>query len=177
MCERFGSATIVPMTDRTANLQRYRHFVRWRTGMNTVYAAIDLACNCSTREPLGRASLEALASGIPVVSFDDAGLCEIFASREGGAHVLAGNNAAFARNASSYLRVPERLASAKVVPQAAAQVWDIDNAVTSLRSSNSQAYFLRLASISNEGPGMTLHLTQSAFAERTALASPSGQPA
>jgi glycosyltransferase involved in cell wall biosynthesis len=110
-----------------AGLQQRIHFVPWQTDMRTVYAAIDLACNCSTREPFGRTSLEALASGIPVVTFDDAGVCEIFADQQGGTQVPAGDDAAFARTVRDYLRNHERRTSAKGAARSAAQRCDIDN--------------------------------------------------
>lgn len=84
------------------------HFVPWQEDMRAVYAAIDVACNCSVREPFGRTSLEALASGVPVVCFDDAGVCEIFEQHGGASHVPAGDDAAFAAAIRAYLDDPER---------------------------------------------------------------------
>jgi glycosyltransferase involved in cell wall biosynthesis len=71
--------------------------------MQVVYAAIDLACNCSEREPFGRTTLEAMASGVPVVCFDDAGVCEIFEQNRGGVRVPAGDEGAFATAIAGYL--------------------------------------------------------------------------
>jgi glycosyltransferase involved in cell wall biosynthesis len=97
--------------------------------MRNVYGSLDLACNCSTREPFGRTSLEALAAGIPIVCFDDAGVCEIFVQEEGGSHVPAGDEVAFADAVRSYLGNPALMASAKKAARIAAEPLDIANAV------------------------------------------------
>jgi glycosyltransferase involved in cell wall biosynthesis len=108
-----------------AGLEQRIHFVPWQTDMPTVFGALDLACSCSTREPFGRTSLEALAGGIPVIAFDDAGVCEIFADGQGGTHVTAGDEIAFARAVRMYLRDPALAANAKIAAQVAAQRCDI----------------------------------------------------
>jgi len=51
-------------------------FVPWVDDVATVYAASDVNVNCSTREPFGRAVIEAAACGIPTVCFDDSGAAE-----------------------------------------------------------------------------------------------------
>ena len=109
-----------------AGLEQRIHFVPWQTDMPTVFGALDLACSCSTREPFGRTSLEALAGGIPVIAFDDAGVCEIFADGQGGTHVTAGDEIAFARAVRMYLRDPALAANAKIAAQVAAQRCDIN---------------------------------------------------
>ena len=81
-------------------------FVPWQETMQTVYAAVDIACNCSEREPFGRTTLEAMASRVPVVCFDDAGVCELFEQNCGGVRVPAGDERAFAAAIVDYLRSP-----------------------------------------------------------------------
>ncbi|MGD0476511.1 MAG: glycosyltransferase family 4 protein, partial [Candidatus Velthaea sp.] len=71
-------------------------FVPWQKDMARVYAALDLSCNCSDREPFGRTSLEALASGVPIVCFDDAGVCEVLPGGRCAAVVAAGDERGFA---------------------------------------------------------------------------------
>jgi glycosyltransferase involved in cell wall biosynthesis len=95
--------------------------------MRNVYAAIDLNCTCSTREPFGRTALEALASGVPIVCFDDAGICEIFEQNRGGTYVPAGDEHAFAAAVRTYLDTPAFLAGAKAQARSAAAPLDIAN--------------------------------------------------
>jgi glycosyltransferase involved in cell wall biosynthesis len=110
-----------------AALQKRVHFVPWQENMRNVYAAIDLSCNCSIREPFGRTSLEALASGVPVVCFDDAGISEIFEQNHGGTHVPADDEEAFAAAVRRYLDEPQFLAKAKAEARSAAAPLDIAN--------------------------------------------------
>jgi glycosyltransferase involved in cell wall biosynthesis len=110
-----------------AGLSSRIHFVPWQDDMRNVYAAIDLACNCSTREPFGRTSLEALAAGVPVVCFDDAGVCEILATQHCGTYVPAGDEIAFARAVRAYLKYPQLMADARAAARVAADVLDIAN--------------------------------------------------
>ncbi len=94
--------------------------------MRNVYAAVDLAANCSTREPFARTMLEALASGIPVVCFDDAGTCEILARHRCGTHVPAGDEAAFAAAVRAYLSDARLLGESQRIARIAAQPFDVD---------------------------------------------------
>lgn len=110
-----------------AGLRERVHFVPWQNDMRNVYGAIDLACNTSTREPFGRTSLEALASGVPIVCFDDAGVCEIFAQHQGGTQVPAGDEVAFARALRAYLADPTFMATAVSAARIAAEPLDIAN--------------------------------------------------
>jgi glycosyltransferase involved in cell wall biosynthesis len=105
------------------NIRDFIHFVPWQRDMRSVYAAIDVSCNCSEREPFGRTSLEALASGVPIVCFNDAGIAEIELRDESGVFVEPANEAAFSEAISSYLRDGERLKRAKAAaPLTAAQL-------------------------------------------------------
>jgi glycosyltransferase involved in cell wall biosynthesis len=51
-------------------------FVPWIDDVREVYAAIDLHCNCSTREPFDRTTIEAAAAGVPAVCYADGGAPE-----------------------------------------------------------------------------------------------------
>jgi len=72
------------------------HFLPWQEDLRAAYAAIDVACNCSDNEPFGRTSVEALACGVPIVCYDDAGVCEVFSDGVGGRKVPAGDETRFA---------------------------------------------------------------------------------
>ncbi len=110
------------------HLEPYMTFVPWQESMEHVYAAIDIACNVSTREPFGRTTLEALASGVPSICFDDAGVCEIFERQHGASQVAAGNETAFASAILDYLTEPERLARARDGARQIARQMDISRA-------------------------------------------------
>jgi glycosyltransferase involved in cell wall biosynthesis len=110
-----------------AGLQHRVHFVPWQDDMRNVYGAIDLACNMSTREPFGRTSLEAFASSVPVVCFDDAGVCEIFGQHQGGTKVPAGDERAFADAVHAYLTDPQLMANARAAAPITAERLDITN--------------------------------------------------
>jgi glycosyltransferase involved in cell wall biosynthesis len=102
------------------------HFVPWQEDMRNVYAAIDIACNCSIREPFGLTTVEALACEVPVVCFDDAGVCEIFEQHRGGIKVPAGDEHAFAAALLAYLRDPAGLSRARAHAREAAERLDVD---------------------------------------------------
>jgi len=89
------------------------HFVSWQEDMRKVYAAIDLVCNCSTREPFSRTSLEALVNGIPLICFDDAGVCEILNQQHCGTAVPAGDEMAFVDAVRAYLSYGHLMEHAK----------------------------------------------------------------
>jgi len=108
-----------------ANMESRIHFIPWQTDMRGVYAALDIACNCSTREPFGRTSLEALASGVPIVCFDDGGSPEILAGRHCGTTVRAGDEIAFAAAVRAYLSYPQLMSNAKELCRGVAAGFDI----------------------------------------------------
>jgi glycosyltransferase involved in cell wall biosynthesis len=71
-------------------------FVPWLADPKLAYAALDVHCNCSEREPFGRSIVEAAAAGVPTVAFDDGGAVDIIRDGEDGRLVAAGDTAAFA---------------------------------------------------------------------------------
>ncbi len=70
-------------------------FVPWLNDPRVAYAALDVHCNCSEREPFGRSIVEAAAAGVPTVAFDDGGAPDIIRDRIDGRIVPAGDNDAF----------------------------------------------------------------------------------
>jgi glycosyltransferase involved in cell wall biosynthesis len=100
------------------------HFMPWRDDLRDVFAASDLCCNCSDREPFGRTMLEAMACGVPVVCFDDAGACEAFGGG-GGVGVAERDHVAFARAIVTLLGDGARHARASEAAQRGAERFDI----------------------------------------------------
>jgi glycosyltransferase involved in cell wall biosynthesis len=102
---------IVSLAERIGVSDRIT-FVPWLDDVRQIYAAADVNCNCSTREPFGRAVVEAAACGVPTVCFDDSGAAETIVDGVTGRKIHAGDEAAFAaavidliRNGDTYARV------------------------------------------------------------------------
>lgn len=81
-------------------------FVPWLDDVRAIYAACDVNVNCSTREPFGRAVVEAAACGVPTVCFDDSGAAETIIDGVNGFTVSAGDEAAFAAAIVNLLTSP-----------------------------------------------------------------------
>jgi glycosyltransferase involved in cell wall biosynthesis len=81
---------------RQHGLQDRFHFIPWLEDPRDAYAALDIGCNCSVREPLGRTTLEAMAATRAVVCFDDGGVAAIFGRADGVTVVPAGREDLFA---------------------------------------------------------------------------------
>jgi glycosyltransferase involved in cell wall biosynthesis len=90
------------------------HFIPWVDDVQNLYAALDVHCNCSLREPFGRSIIEAAAAGVPTICFSDAGAAEVLTNGVDGCVVPAGDEAAFARALIGALESSERLASMKI---------------------------------------------------------------
>jgi glycosyltransferase involved in cell wall biosynthesis len=63
--------------------------------------------NCSTREPFGRAVVEAAACGVPTVCFDDSGAAETITDGVTGFTVRPDDEAGFASTIVNLLEAPE----------------------------------------------------------------------
>jgi glycosyltransferase involved in cell wall biosynthesis len=96
-------------------------FVPWVADPRAVFAALDVNCNCSVREPLGRTILEAAACGVPSVAFDDGGPAEIVPA-SGGIVVRAGDVSAFAGAVATLLDAAND-ASARAARRASADAY------------------------------------------------------
>lgn len=87
-------------------------FVPWLADPRPVYAALDVLCNCSTKEPFGRTSLEAAAAGVPTICFDDGGTAELIVDGQSGLVVPAGDEPALALAMLAFARDERRRRSA-----------------------------------------------------------------
>jgi glycosyltransferase involved in cell wall biosynthesis len=108
---RFRDADFVPELHHLANdlgMADRTTFVPWLDDPKVAYAALDVHCNCSEREPFGRSIVEAAAAGVPTVAFDDGGAVDIIRDGEDGRIVAAGDTQAFAQALCSLLGDPER---------------------------------------------------------------------
>jgi len=90
------------------------------------YASADLFCFPSLTETFGNVTLEALASGLPVVAYDIAAAAEHVRSGVSGLLVPPGDEAAFEGAVCALAADPARLASMRAAAVAAAQGarWD-----------------------------------------------------
>jgi glycosyltransferase involved in cell wall biosynthesis len=77
-------------------LQERVRFVPWLEDPRLAYAASDVVCNLSDKEPFGRTLIEAAACGVPAVCFDSGGTSEAVIDGETGYVVPAGDEARFA---------------------------------------------------------------------------------
>jgi glycosyltransferase involved in cell wall biosynthesis len=95
---RFRDADFVPQLERLARelgLAERMHFVPWVNDPRVAYAALDIHCNCSLREPFGRTIVEAAAAGVPTIAFDDGGAGDIIEHGEDGLLIPAGDERRF----------------------------------------------------------------------------------
>ena len=103
----FRDGDFVPEIETLAERLSVREkitFIPWLDDVRTIYAATDVNVNCSTREPFGRAVVEAAACGVPSICFDDSGVSETLLDGVTGRGVPAGNEAAFAAAIVDLLR-------------------------------------------------------------------------
>ena len=84
-------------------------FHPWVSDVRSVFAAIDINANCSTREPFGRTLVEAAAAGVPTVCFADSGASETIDDGVNGRSIAPGDEREFARSIVEMLVNKERL--------------------------------------------------------------------
>ncbi len=123
----FRDADFVPEIDSLARRIGVRDrltFVPWLDDIRDIYAATDVNCNCSTREPFGRAVVEAAACGVPTVCFDDSGAAETIVDGVTGRTIHAGDETAFAAAVIALLR--ERATYERVSSSARAEAVRFD---------------------------------------------------
>ncbi len=82
-------------------------FMGWRDDVAELYAAMDLLVHPALHEPFGRALVEAMGSGVPVVAYDSAGPSEIVRDRITGYLAPAGDWEALASKAIEILKDDE----------------------------------------------------------------------
>lgn len=135
---RFRDTDFVPELHRLAadlGIADRTVFVPWLDDPRTAYAALDVHCNCSEREPFGRSIVEAAAAGVPTVAFDDGGAVDIIDDGEDGRIVRAGDTQDFADAVGRLIADPaerERMGNAArsrsrrfSAPEHAQQIGDI----------------------------------------------------
>jgi len=106
---RFRDADFVPELYQLAGevgIAERTTFVPWLNDPRVAYAALDVHCNCSEREPFGRSIVEAAAAGVPTVAFDDGGAADIINDGEDGRLVSAGDISGFAEALLALLQDP-----------------------------------------------------------------------
>ncbi|MBC5798680.1 MAG: glycosyltransferase family 4 protein [Candidatus Eremiobacteraeota bacterium] len=104
---RFRDADFVPelrALARSLGIVDRVHFLPWQEDPRIAYAALDVHCNCSDREPFGRTTAEAALAGVPTVTFDDGGASDIIEDRISGRLVRSGDEGAFAEAVLEYLQ-------------------------------------------------------------------------
>jgi glycosyltransferase involved in cell wall biosynthesis len=99
-------------------------FVPWLDDVREIYAACEVNANCSTREPFGRAVVEAAACGVPTVCFDDSGAAETIVDGTTGRTIAAGDEAAFAAAIVDLLSSPSKHARMSAAARSATDRFD-----------------------------------------------------
>ncbi len=95
---RFRDEDFVPELHRlaaTLGIADRTTFIPWQADPRIAYAALDIHCNCSEREPFGRSIVEAAAAGVATVAFDDGGAADIIRDGVDGRLIHAGDQTAF----------------------------------------------------------------------------------
>lgn len=82
-------------------------FLDWQPDPRSIYAALDVHVNASTKEPFGRSVIEAAAMSVPTVCFDDSGVADSMREGRIGIVVPAGDEGALAEAVVRYASCPE----------------------------------------------------------------------
>jgi glycosyltransferase involved in cell wall biosynthesis len=82
-------------------------FLDWQPDPRSIYAALDVHVNASTKEPFGRSVIEAAAMSVPTVCFDDSGVSDSMRQGDVGIVVPAGDEGALAEAIVRYASCPE----------------------------------------------------------------------
>jgi glycosyltransferase involved in cell wall biosynthesis len=123
----FRDADFVPELHALADTLGVRErvtFVPWLDDVREIYAACEVNANCSTREPFGRAVVEAAACGVPTVCFDDSGAAETIVDGTTGRTIAAGDEAAFAAAIVDLLSSPSKHARMSAAARSATDRFD-----------------------------------------------------
>lgn len=96
-------------------------FPGWREDVSTLLQTFDLFAFPSLNEGMGRALVEAMAAGLPIVACRSGGIPEVLAEGQAGLLVEAGHAPALARGIERLLRDPELCRRMGQAAQARAQ--------------------------------------------------------
>jgi glycosyltransferase involved in cell wall biosynthesis len=132
---RFRDAAFLPELQDQAEKLGIRSrlsFIPWLDDPRRAYAALDLHCSCSTREPFGRTIVEAAACGVPSACFADGGGPEILTSGRSGIIVRAHDEVAFAAEVRALLRDPDGLSRMGAAAREASQRFSIASHVDAM---------------------------------------------
>jgi glycosyltransferase involved in cell wall biosynthesis len=99
-------------------------FIPWLDDVREIYAATDLNANCSTREPFGRAVVEAAACGVPTICFNDSGAAETISNGIDGVTIVPSDEDAFADAIVELLGDAERRSRISAAARAATSRFD-----------------------------------------------------
>jgi glycosyltransferase involved in cell wall biosynthesis len=115
--ELHALAATLGITDRVT-------FIPWLDDVREIYAACDVNTNCSTREPFGRAIVEAAACGVPTVCFGDSGAAETIVDTVTGFTVSPGDEDGFAAAILKLLIAPDLRSRVSAAARAATNRFD-----------------------------------------------------
>lgn len=90
------------------NLTDFVHFVPFTPQIELYYQAADLAIVASKREGLARCMIEAMACGLPVISFDVASAHEMITERNAGMVVKQGDYVQMGKAILELLHAPQK---------------------------------------------------------------------
>ncbi len=74
-----------------------------------VFYSHDILCMASDNEPFGRVAIEAMSCGLPVISFESGGICEIIKHKISGLLVEQNNISAFADAMEMFIHHPDKI--------------------------------------------------------------------
>ncbi len=113
----------------TLGIQNKVRFLGNSSEINKILCFSDLFLLPSEKESFGLAALEAMASGVPVISSNTGGLSEVNVNGSSGYLSDVGNVDEMAKNAISILQSPEELAKFKRQAKEEARKFDTQNIV------------------------------------------------
>lgn len=104
-----GPAYLEALHDKARELdvEEYVHFMPFRNDVETAFAALDVFAMTSVGETFGMVTIEAMASGLPVIGTNSSGTPEILGKGECGVLYTAEDRASFVRELTPLLKSQE----------------------------------------------------------------------